>query len=218
MADPALRCSRSVYFRHWFDDWESKNRLEHLLISWVRSAGIKVIAADFDLTMTSIHSGGYVLPTDSRAPRIFSSLSPEWQSFATRANAVGIRISCVTYADANSGSGGIGGEALVRTTLRTSQATFNLESVYGFYPENYCTPDRYIPLGLSRPMPDDKSYHLRRLCMDYQVEPHEVLLIDDDEHNCIAAERDGYFTIHVGGGRGFSLRGLRLPDKFPLSQ
>ena len=51
----------------------------------------------------------------------------------------------------------------VRATLQHSGSNLDIEKVYGFYPENYCDPKMYRPLGLTSPMSDDKRYSVSML-------------------------------------------------------
>ena len=49
------------------------------------------------------------------------------------------------------------------------------------------------------------------LCTDFGVKPCEVLLIDDDERNCIQAEKCGYRVLTIDDSLGFCLTRIRPP-------
>ena len=116
MSKPSLRRRRLEYFRLWFSEWSVSGRCHEDLFEWMTQTGIKVIACDFDLTMTSVHSGGYVFPGSELANSVLSSLSSEFQLFASFASSRDFRLACVTFADSNTCTGGIGGNQLVSQT------------------------------------------------------------------------------------------------------
>lgn len=159
------------YFRTWFDQfWIKRGRRMSHLLKFLEYSKIKVIACDFDLTMTNIHSGGSIHPLSSPCTsyKVLHSLAYQVNQFLSAASSLGVLITCVTFAEAlnknddlTSSSIGdhcdeIGGESLVRYTLQTCKATFPLTSVYSYYPENYITYEKYSSIGLTSPMTDDK--------------------------------------------------------------
>eukprot|EP01067_Filipodium_phascolosomae_P005379 Filipodium_phascolosomae@DN3462_c0_g1_i1.p1 len=173
------------------------------LLEFLTTNHVSVIATDFDLTMTDIHSGGYILDVNSE---VVKSLSEQWNLFAELASNQGLKIAVVTWSDENStnDSRAIGGSKLVKHVLDASSASFPVHNVYAFYPRNYQTTDSYRSLGLSRPMTNDKSYHLARVCEDFKVEPNEVLLIDDTISNCVAALNEGYLALTLDSNTAHS--------------
>ncbi|KAL8426815.1 hypothetical protein Efla_007142 [Eimeria flavescens] len=177
----------------------------------VREAGVRVIAADFDLTMINLHSGG----STSNAPGnpIFTALSADFNAFATAVNSRGIQIAVVTFGDPKAVGGRVGricGDSLVRRVLKDSRASFEVEEVFPFYPPLYCSPTDYRALGLDAPMPHNKSYHLRRLRERFGVTKEEVLLVDDDANNCAAFAAEGGVSLLVTGEEGFNFSQLEV--------
>lgn len=177
----------------------------------VKEGGIRVVAADFDLTMISLHSGG----NTSSAPGnpIFTALSQDFNAFGAALNSRGIKIAVVTFGDPKAiggRPGRVGGEPLVRRVLKESDASFEVEEVFPFYPPLYSSPADYRALGLNGPMPHNKSYHLRKLREHFGVSKEEVLLIDDDATNCGAFAAEGGVALLVTGEEGFNFSQLEI--------
>ncbi|CEM01831.1 unnamed protein product [Vitrella brassicaformis CCMP3155] len=175
--------------------------------------GVKVLAMDFDNTMTTVHSGGVVDPHhDSRG--VLTSLSAPVALFANDAHELGFQLCVVTFSDPNSRTDDsqLAGESLVQAVMRNANATVPIQRVYPFFPRNYQAPDEYGVLGLSGPMANSKSYHLNRICADFGVKPNEVFLIDDDVRNCLDAMREGYPTLWVNSP-GFDFDKLKNPEE-----
>lgn len=176
-----------------------------------KRGGVRVIAADFDLTMITLHSGGNTSNTSGNP--IFTSLSSDFNAFAAAANSRGIVIAVVTFGDPNAiggRPGRIAGEPLVRRVLEESGASFKVEGVFPFYPPLYHSPVAYRALGLKQPMPYNKSFHIEKLRAQFGVSKEEVLLIDDDAKNCEAFATEGGVSLRVGGEQGFDLSQLEV--------
>ncbi|KAL8444854.1 hypothetical protein Emed_006042 [Eimeria media] len=173
----------------------------------VKEGGIRVVAADFDLTMISLHSG------NASGNPVFTALSQDFNAFGAALNSRGIKIAVVTFGDPKAVSGRpgrIGGEPLVRRVLRESNASFEVEEVFPFYPPLYSSPAEYRALGLNERMPHNKSYHLRKLRERFGVSKEEVLLIDDDGNNCAAFVAEGGVALLVTGEEGFNFSQLEV--------
>lgn len=180
------------------------------LLGVLISCGIKIIATDFDLTMITKHSGGHIdAQEDERG--ILTSLSGDFDFFASAATKRNLRLVCVTFSDPKTIEGDsrrIAGESLVKKVLEKSRANFQIEKVYAFWPENWAMSRDYKMLNLTCPMPHDKSYHLQKVCEDYRVTLNEILLIDDDISNCRSAARAGALVLHVTGKKGFNFNSI----------
>eukprot|EP01068_Selenidium_serpulae_P009938 Selendium_serpulae@DN5357_c0_g1_i1.p1 len=173
------------------------------------NTNISMIAADFDLTMTTKHSGGVIDKADPKG--IMDKLSAEFNNFAFLANEKNLRVACVTFSDEKTVEGQsnrLAGAPLVEAVMLKGEAKFRVEKVYGYFPMLYQQKENYKALGLSSPMPYYKTYHLSRLCADFSLAPHEVLLIDDDVHNCRQAVAEGYLALGIKGRRGFDCKDL----------
>eukprot|EP00918_Siedleckia_nematoides_P071147 GHVU01155403.1.p1 GENE.GHVU01155403.1~~GHVU01155403.1.p1 ORF type:complete len:438 (+),score=30.45 GHVU01155403.1:198-1511(+) len=182
------------------------------LVTYFKERGIKIVAADFDRTMTTVHSGGHINPNvDIRS--ILTSLAPDFNEFGRRVEQEeGLKLVCATFSDEytiQSSYSEIAGDALVRAVLKASKADFSVEKVYGFFPDNYQEEQHYQTLGLSAPMTPHKSYHLQRICEEYGCKPGEVVLIDDDARNCADASANGHPAIYVKSREGFCFRSLK---------
>lgn len=57
-------------------------------------------------------------------------------------------------------------------------------------------------------VPKSKNFHLELVCGDFNVNPEQVLLIDDDRTNIIEAAKAGYLTLHVRKGLGLSFTSM----------
>lgn len=202
------------------------------LVDKLVALGIKYIASDFDLTMTTVHSGGPICLSSKKCATVLASLSPSFDEFATYACKRGIRICVVTFNDASAippGSTGLlsltspvkeldtrrddmylGGTSLVEQVLKECNAQFRIERVYAYYPPLYGARENFRALGLNRPMPNSKSYHLDSLCADFQLPRSAVLLIDDDYNNCCSAAQEGYPTLTVCSRRGFRVADVKV--------
>jgi len=180
------------------------------LVAWMISRRIRLLATDFDCTMTTRHSGGHIDPkVDTRG--ILTSISKDFNEFATSVCSKGIPIVCATFSDKNTiltDSSRIAGERLVEATMLHSSVTFKIAKVYGFWPENYVTTEGYSRIGLRAPMPQFKTYHLSKACEDFEVSPSEVLFIDDDVANCCQASIEGYPSLTIVRGKGFGFKDL----------
>ena len=56
-------------------------------------------------------------------------------------------------------------------------------------------PEQYLSFEIGVMKPDDRAFHA--VLEDTDMEPHEILFIDDRESNHIAATRMGFTSIHV---------------------
>nr|BAN65902.1 p36 protein [Babesia bovis] len=98
---------------------------------------------------------------------------------------------------------------MVKKALEHSNCAANIEKVYDFYPRFWSEPSQYTQLGLAAPMPRHKEYHLNQVCHDFNVQMSEIVLIDDDIHNCKNAKKIGAAVLYVKGA-GFDLTEVDL--------
>eukprot|EP00922_Rhytidocystis_sp_ex-Travisia-forbesii_P044154 GHVS01065866.1.p1 GENE.GHVS01065866.1~~GHVS01065866.1.p1 ORF type:complete len:319 (-),score=63.84 GHVS01065866.1:909-1730(-) len=162
---------------------------------------LKVLAVDFDLTMTNQHSGGVIELCAASCSFLSSAICPSFLHFAHLAQSRGIKICVVTFSDGKLAEAAsskqkdgarrkwIGGEELVRTAVQRcgqkSAGKLNIDRVFGYLPSQYQQRSSYQPLGLKSPMSRDKSFHLTCLYNHYALNSSaEVLYIDDDLNNC----------------------------------
>ncbi|KAF8819519.1 rhoptry protein ROP9 [Cardiosporidium cionae] len=181
------------------------------LMETIIKCGIKVLACDFDLTMTTKHSGGSINPQIDRLG-ILSSLSQQFNQFATYAQKKGLHLVVVTFSDGHlldDEPDEIAGKELVDAVMKSCGATFTVEKVYGYFPPNWRNSDKFESIGLSEPMADSKSFHLSRVLQEFDVKHQEVLLVDDDLANCKAAVNEGFLSINVFGGHGFEFCNIK---------
>eukprot|EP00922_Rhytidocystis_sp_ex-Travisia-forbesii_P043966 GHVS01065556.1.p1 GENE.GHVS01065556.1~~GHVS01065556.1.p1 ORF type:complete len:218 (-),score=56.41 GHVS01065556.1:610-1185(-) len=112
------------------------------------SSPLKVLAMDFDLTMTNKHSGGILeLSSPSSSSFLSSSLCPSFVHFAQLAHSRGLKICVVTFGDSKSAEaknrkhrGGanrwVGGDELVRLVVKHSSSggEIHIDKVFGYLP------------------------------------------------------------------------------------
>eukprot|EP01053_Blabericola_migrator_P012482 Blabericola_migrator_1__12481@NODE_78_length_15130_cov_126_174401_g70_i0_p3_GENE_NODE_78_length_15130_cov_126_174401_g70_i0NODE_78_length_15130_cov_126_174401_g70_i0_p3_ORF_typecomplete_len693_score67_81HAD_2/PF13419_6/2_2e03HAD_2/PF13419_6/5_9e05Acid_PPase/PF12689_7/0_00071PGP_phosphatase/PF09419_10/0_095_NODE_78_length_15130_cov_126_174401_g70_i069639041 len=195
-----------------------------MLLCWLKRRNIKILAVDFDNTMTRHHSGG-CLDLESRlGARLWRSLSPDMNALGVAAEQAGLPIVCVSFTDnkmkgffTSSKNNTVAGEELVQLFMQKSGASFSLARIYPFYPRLYQSPHLFQELlqstGCIAPadavvMPKSKEFHLLQVCNDFGVAPEEVLLIDDDYNNITAAAASGYMALHVKKGVGLSFTSM----------
>uniref|UniRef100_A0A0G4FH33 FCP1 homology domain-containing protein n=1 Tax=Chromera velia CCMP2878 TaxID=1169474 RepID=A0A0G4FH33_9ALVE len=165
-----------------------------------------MIASDFDLTITTQHTGGFASKNSERYRSLLRSVSRDFCELGQMFEGAGLKISIVSFADRNScrdRDEERGGSDLIIDILKASQAPFQVESIIDRYPANYQDPEDYSPLGLKEPMRMSKSYHLKSLCQEYGLQKHQILLLDDSLENCNVAVQEGYPSLGVLGGEGF---------------
>eukprot|EP00920_Eleutheroschizon_duboscqi_P037892 GHVT01090731.1.p1 GENE.GHVT01090731.1~~GHVT01090731.1.p1 ORF type:complete len:166 (+),score=44.21 GHVT01090731.1:70-498(+) len=129
--------------------------------------------------------------------------------FTQRAKAAGLKIFVVTFSDEASAKarGQVGGLPLVR---RIAGGKIPFEKVYGFFPPYWNRGRKYEELGLALPMSNDKSFHLSQVCSDYSLQLEEIVLVDDDLHNCLASAPFLAASIHVASQFGLDLQHLKV--------
>lgn len=172
---------------------------------------IRTVASDFDMTMMTKHSGGYIDPFDSEGLEFSKSLSKEFNIFGSQAEKVGISISVVTFSDPmlipqTKREKFISGREMVEHCLKESSAKFKVKNDYCYYPKLWQSHDLYSTIGLNSPMPPFKKYHLLQVASTDNLSSHQILFIDDDIRNCKQALKDGFIVLHVEGNAGFSLK------------
>lgn len=124
-----------------------ERRALEVFVEELQMLGITHIASDFDLTMTTVHSGGPVRLDSKAYNTVVSSLSTSFDYFASFANKRGIDLCVVTYNDSatipsliakagapSSAAEYVGGADLVAHVLKHCNAQFLVKKVYGFYP------------------------------------------------------------------------------------
>ena len=112
---------RQAELAKWLEEWHVSCGGNAELLQHLRHIGITVLACDFDLTMTSIHSGGYAIRGSQQFDRVTRSLCASFNAFASMAQAHGLRLGVVTFSDANTCSHAAGGDELVRCTMAASE-------------------------------------------------------------------------------------------------
>ncbi|AFZ81105.1 hypothetical protein BEWA_005130 [Theileria equi strain WA] len=179
-------------------------------VTLLEESGYKFIACDFDATMIELHSGGYVNPDVDKD--VLESVTPDFKSLAKRLKTSPISLAIVTFSDAVHVKGHpkyISGEEMVHAALKHSDCDADIAQVYAFYPRFWDSPKMYSKLGLDKPMPLRKEYHLKRICADFDVKLEEIILIDDDIENCKGAKALGATALYVTG-EGFKLKEVEL--------
>ncbi|EAK90368.1 apicomplexan P36 family of proteins, appears to be a divergent HAD family phosphatase [Cryptosporidium parvum Iowa II] len=219
--------SHQKKFHDWFlsfkdsNNYDSKqnhsikdifNRFNHYIYN---DLGIRTIASDFDLTMMTKHSGGYIDPLDNDGIIFSKSLSKEFNVFGMQAENVNISISVVTFSDpllipSNQRERFISGRRMIEHCLKESGAKFKVKNYYCFYPKIWQSQDLYSSIGLDAPMPLFKKYHLLQVASADKLLPNQILFIDDDIRNCKQALQDGFIVLHVEGNAGFSLKSVSV--------
>ncbi|CBZ52052.1 unnamed protein product [Neospora caninum Liverpool] len=175
------------------------------------ACGIRVVASDYDRTAISHHSGGSALPTDKH---ILQSLTRDFHWLGEELERRGIPLYFVTFSDRGENRDGrIAAGPLVEATLKASDAKFGARGVFGFFPPLYSDPDEYQALGLTGPMPMDKSFHVKQVSKVSGVPEEQILLLDDDVTNCVKYCKSGGIAVHVGGHDGFDFRHLHVVTK-----
>ncbi|KAH8582610.1 apicomplexan P36 family [Cryptosporidium sp. chipmunk genotype I] len=210
-------------FHDWFLSFKESNRydsnqnysLKNIFTRFnhyiYNDLGIRTIASDFDLTMMTKHSGGYIDPLDNDGVMFSKSLSREFNIFGQLAENANISISVVTFSDpllipSNQREKLISGRKMIEHCLKESGAEFKVRNCYCFYPKIWQSRSQYSTIGLDAPMPPFKKYHLLQVASADNLLPCQILFIDDDIRNCKQALQDGFIVIHVEGNAGFSLK------------
>uniref|UniRef100_A0A1E1XGZ7 Putative p36 protein n=1 Tax=Amblyomma aureolatum TaxID=187763 RepID=A0A1E1XGZ7_9ACAR len=179
-------------------------------VTLLENHGFKYIASDFDATMIGKHSGGYCDPEAD--VDVLSSVTEHFKAVAERLKRSPIRLVVVTFSDDSYVKDHpvyISGARMVKKALEFSECDADIEKVYDFYPRFWESPARYKMLGLTAPMPKYKEYHLKQICSDFNVKMNEIILLDDDIHNCQNAKEIGAAALHVTRD-GFSLTDVEL--------
>lgn len=114
------------------------------MVAWLKRRGVKVLAVDFDQTITRRHSGGCVDREARSTHRLWRSLSPDMNALGVAAANADMPIVCVTFSDEGMKSLLCGpkqdperllaGEGLIQTFMEMSGAAFRISRVYPFYP------------------------------------------------------------------------------------
>ena len=202
-----------------------------ILVDTLWNHGIRWIATDFDMTMTTVHSHGPVLLGSELHRNVVTSLSSAFNHFATYASQKGMKICIVTFnekgvialrtqlPDVESNvslteelddTAFLAGEQLIQETMEKSNATFSIERIYAYFPPLYAEKPYYETLGLTEPMHLSKSFHLYSMCRDFNISRNSIVFLDDDMTNCVQAVKEGYLTIHAAFERGFHFSTVRL--------
>ncbi|KEP65046.1 UNVERIFIED_CONTAM: rhoptry protein ROP9 [Hammondia hammondi] len=177
----------------------------------IQECGIQVVASDYDRTAISVHSGGSARRDDIS---VLGALTPDFKLLGEELTRRNIPIYFVTFSDKGENRGDrIAAGPLVEATLKTSNANFEARGVFGYYPPFYSEPEDYAPLGLSAPMPTDKSFHILQVSQASGVPEDKILLLDDDRANCVNFCRGGGVAVHVTGHEGFDFNAVRVVVK-----
>mmetsp|Transcript_24682 Transcript_24682/g.55823 ORF Transcript_24682/g.55823 Transcript_24682/m.55823 type:complete len:192 (-) Transcript_24682:100-675(-) len=172
--------------------------MENLIQSF-RRRGVKAVVFDFDCTITLKHSGGRV-HNDKVDGFLENNISPCFKELlpVLLANSFGVGVATFSD-DFKVPSTYLAGEHLVRKHFEHFFGNRFTEQIpiIAAFPDVYQTEGNYKAIGLDRPMPQNKEYHLALLCARWNLRPHEVVLIDDDYSNVDAAMRHGYHAIFV---------------------
>ncbi|EPR56670.1 rhoptry protein ROP9 [Toxoplasma gondii GAB2-2007-GAL-DOM2] len=177
----------------------------------IQECGIQVVASDYDRTAISVHSGGSARRDDLS---VLGALTPDFKLLGEELTRRNIPIYFVTFSDKGENRGDrIAAGPLVEATLKASNANFEAQGVFGYYPPFYSEPEDYAPLGLSAPMPTDKSFHIQQVSKASGVSEDKILLLDDDRANCVNFCRSGGAAIHVSGHEGFDFGAVRVVVK-----
>ncbi|KAH8739260.1 hypothetical protein FG386_000017 [Cryptosporidium ryanae] len=176
---------------------------------------IRTIASDFDLTMMTMHSGGFIDPQSESGKLFLKSLSYEFNFLGEVAMEIGIPINVVTFSDpklipTEKALTSISGKPMISLSLKSSNAKFKISNCYCFYPKLWQAKIDYSNLGLYAPMPPFKTFHLSKVCENEKLSPDQVLFMDDDLYNCKNALKDGYIVLHVNGRSGYSMNRLSV--------
>ncbi|OII72642.1 hypothetical protein cand_011700 [Cryptosporidium andersoni] len=177
--------------------------------------GIRVIATDFDLTMMTRHSGGYINPLSASGSVFLLSLSQDFNILASVAQKMNIPISVVTFSDKKLiplefKDVCISGSDLISLSLKKSKASFKIDSTFCYYPKLWQKPQDYLQIGLINPMPSGKSFHLKKVCETYNIKPNQIIFIDDDVRNCRIALKEGYIAMSIKGNSGYSIDSIDI--------
>lgn len=177
------------------------------LVDVIQQSGIKAVAADFDLTILTVHTGGGW--PEERLSEL-RAMSPDFISVAKELNRRNIPLHIVTFSDPSDNIpylNRIGGEMLVREVLRVNEEPFAVDSIVAMRPDLYTEAGSYKALGLDSPPPRSKAYHIETVAGRSNISVEEVLLIDDDRINCTQQYKEGGLALHVTG-QGFSLNNI----------
>lgn len=220
--------SKQNSFFNWFSKFKESeeiqfnedklflNSLYEKLVNYLREhLDVKTIASDFDLTIMSKHSGGYINPSSLSGNNFSKSLSYEFNVFATIASNKNIPINIVTFSDPlliplNKRDNYISGKSMIEHCFKMSNATFVVDKYYCFHPKLWQEKSFYSKLNLSFPMPLYKTYHLSQVCEKNGLLADQVFFIDDDIENCIQALKEGYIVLHVDGDSGYTFKNLNV--------
>eukprot|EP01054_Gregarina_sp_Poly1_P004634 Gregarina_sp_Poly_1__4633@NODE_247_length_10750_cov_169_692315_g217_i0_p2_GENE_NODE_247_length_10750_cov_169_692315_g217_i0NODE_247_length_10750_cov_169_692315_g217_i0_p2_ORF_typecomplete_len663_score69_78Acid_PPase/PF12689_7/0_0032HAD_2/PF13419_6/4_3e03HAD_2/PF13419_6/1_2e04HAD_2/PF13419_6/0_0063PGP_phosphatase/PF09419_10/0_053_NODE_247_length_10750_cov_169_692315_g217_i013543342 len=197
-----------------------------MLVCWLKRRNIRVLAVDFDNTITRQHSGGCVDIDSKVCVRLWRSLAPDMNALGVAAEQAGVPVACVSFSDAKMTTclflAGrertlLAGDELINLFFQKSGASFSLAKIYSYYPRLYQNRQVFRELqervGVFMDervhgMPRSKEFHLFHLCQDFGVLPEEVLLIDDDATNVAEAASAGYMVLHVKKGLGLSFTSM----------
>jgi hypothetical protein len=164
-------------------------------ITVLKAKGVKVIAWDFDKTITLKHTSG--CQQIEKIPSV--SISSDFLLLCEAAHRGGLKQCVVTFADPRMGRKGYkAGARLVREVLikQLTQETMASLVIIPYYPQY----DKPILDGIY----NSKHIHLKIATEYFQVNPAEVLLVDDTPRNLVVAKQEGYKTMCVMDGFKFS--------------
>ncbi|GAW79353.1 conserved Plasmodium protein, unknown function [Plasmodium gonderi] len=202
------------YINHF--DHANETQSINGFVQLLKDINIKMVVFDFDLTIIGAHSGGYVDKAND-IDNIGTSVTTHFKIFSKELNTNNIKITVATFSDDEAirhsrgkNSTLIAGEDMVKFSMKNSKCDARIEKVYAYYPPYYREPRQYRPLGLTKPMSYDKSYHLKQIRSDFEVTIDEILFIDDDVNNCISAKKEGYITFNVTGKKGFNFKNIKI--------
>jgi hypothetical protein len=97
----------------------------------------------------------------------------------------------------------VGGNALIRPVLTELFPDFHQKmEIYALNPEKHDmhAPDRFRKIGMN------KNWHLSCMAKRYKVKKEQILLVDDDYENVVAARKAKYRAVFVSGDKGFDFK------------
>ena len=183
-------------------------------VSRIQQNGIRLVCFDFDQTAYRGHTGGALdLPVCDIIPAMHTMVSHLSQDFLTlvfELHNENINVAIVTFGDAkyNEISLGnnkivLGGDPLIRPVLTQglNKETADKIPIYAL------NPDWRNGANGERPQfPDSKHWHMIMAMEHFSIHhPHQVLLVDDSNHNISEAASSGFHTVTVSPDTAFEV-------------
>lgn len=176
-------------------------------IARLRDRGIKVVIFDMDLTIVNQHSRGRLQRQDLEA--FLAKTLPDFVKLVPELHKQGFQLAIATHSDEAEYSTKVTPELyIIGTELATTvlQRNFEPEVANSFFIVAY---NPYVRVSLMQTMFFGgwaKRYHMALIQNHYQVQPNEMLMIDDTKpivKDCI--KKCGVQAIDVSPLTGFSM-------------